>query len=191
MADAQAAPAASDTPEAFVADAEALLLRLGATEAGFAAVAERLRRLAAEPSILDRTDLAGLHGAASATILCEGAGGSALMLACFPAEEPTPVHNHNSWGVVCVVRGTDRYLRWMREDDGADAARARLRLADERILRAGEVIWFHEPPHDIHSQQGIDAPAWELVYFGSNPNSRPRAYFDPDAGTVTYADAAG
>src|SRR6266540_377597 len=71
MADAQAAPAASDTPEAFVADAEALLLRLGATEAGFAAVAERLRRLAAEPSILDRTDLAGLHGAASATILCE------------------------------------------------------------------------------------------------------------------------
>ncbi len=113
------------------------------------------------------------------------------MLACFPAKEPTPVHNHNSWGVVCVVRGTDRYLRWMREDDGADAARARLRLADERILRAGEVIWFHGPPHDIHSQQGIDAPAWELVYFGSNPNSRPRAYFDPDAGTVTYADAAG
>jgi hypothetical protein len=191
MAEEPAAPAAPDTPEAFVADAETLLRRLGATDAGFAAVAERLRRLAAEPSLMDRAGLAGLHGSAGATILHEGAGGTALMLACFPHEQPTPVHNHNSWGVVCVVRGTDRYLRWEREDDGADPARARLRLADERTLRAGDVLWFQEPPHDIHSQQGIDQPAWELVYFGCNPNTRPRAYFDPEAGTVSYADAAG
>ena len=191
MAEEPAAPAAPDTPEAFVADAEALLRRLGATDTGFAAVAERLRRLAAEPSILDRAELQDLHGTASATILHEGPHGTALMLAYFPHEQPTPVHNHNSWGVVCVVRGTDRYLRWEREDDGADPGRARLRLADERTLRAGDVLWFPEPPHDIHSQQGIDAPAWELVYFGRNPNSRPRAYFDPQAGTVTYADAAG
>lgn len=190
MSDETAAPAAADTPEAFVADAEAILARLGATDAGFTAVAERLRRLATEPAILDRADLAGLHGSAGATILCEGAGGSALMLACFPTDAPTPVHNHNSWGIVCVVRGTDRYLRWEREDDGADPARARLRLADERILRTGDVLWFQEPPHDIHSQQAIGAPAWELVYFGRNPNTRPRAYFDPDSGTVTYADAA-
>jgi hypothetical protein len=191
MADEPATPAAVDTPEAFVADAEALLRRLGATDAGFAAVAERLRRLAAEPSLMDRPDLAGLHGSAVASILCEGSDGTALMLACFPHEEPTPVHNHNSWGVVCVVRGTDRYLRWQREDDGADPAHARLRLAEERTLRPGDVLWFGEPPHDIHSQQGIGEPAWELVYFGSNPNTRPRAYFDPEAETVTYADAAG
>jgi hypothetical protein len=183
--------AAVNGPEAFVADAEALLRRLGANDAGFAAVGERLRRLAAEPSILDQAELGGLHGSAGATILCEGADGTALMLACFPPEAPTPVHNHNSWGIVCEVRGTDRYLRWEREDDGADPAHARLRLADERTLRAGDVLWFHEPPHDIHSQQGIDAPAWELVYFGRNPNTRARAYFDPDTGTVTYADAAG
>ncbi len=182
---------ARDTPGRFVVDAERLLARLGATEAGFAAVAERLRRLAADPSILDRAELGTLHGAAGATILCEGDGGSALMLACFPPEAPTPVHNHNSWGIVCVVSGTDRYLRWEREDDGADPASARLRLADERTLRAGDVLWFGEPPHDIHSQQGIDAPAWELVYFGRNPNAMRRAYFDPEAGTVTYGDAAG
>ena len=191
MAEEPAAPAAPDTPEAFVADAETLLRRLGATDDGFAAVAERLRRLAAEPSLMDRADLAGLHGSAGATILHEGPGGTTLMLARFPHEQPTPVHNHNSWGVVCVVRGADRYLRWEREDDGADPARARLRLADERTLRAGDVLWFREPPHDIHSQQGIDQPAWELVYFGRNPNTRPRAYFDPEAGTVSYADAAG
>ncbi len=190
MSDHSPAGAAADTPEAFVADAEALLERHGAGEAGFAAIAKRLRRLAAEPAVLERPELGGLHGSASATILCEGAGGSALMLASFPPEAPTPVHNHNSWGIVSAVRGTDRYLRWQREDDGADPARARLRLAEERTLRAGDVVWFGEPPDDIHSQQGVDGPAWELVYFGRNPNRVPRAYFDLQTGAVTYDDAA-
>ena len=53
------------------------------------------------------------------------------------------------------------------------------------------VLWFHEPPHDIHSQQGVEGPVRELVYFGRNPNTRPRAYFDRPGGTVPYADAAG
>jgi hypothetical protein len=191
MSDETAATSVPDSPERFVADAEQLLGRLGATDEGFAAVAARLRRLAADPAIVDRAELGSLHGSAGATILCEGARGSALMLACFPPEAPTPVHNHNSWGIVCVVSGNDRYLRWAREDDGADPASARLRLAEERTLGAGDVLWFDEPPHDIHSQQGIDAPAWELVYFGRNPNTLQRAYFDPEAGTVSYGDAAG
>jgi hypothetical protein len=182
--------AAADTPEAFVADAEALLERLGATEEGFAAIAERLRRLAAEPRILDRPELSGLHGSASATILCEGAGGSALMLASFPPEAPTPVHNHNSWGILCVVRGTDRYLRWRFEDAAGRKDQVRVVLAEELTLRAGDVLWFDEPPDDIHSQQGVDGPAWELVYFGRNPNLVPRAYFDPETGAVTYDNAA-
>jgi hypothetical protein len=36
----------------------------------------------------------------------------------------------------------------------------------------------------IHSQQGIGEAAWELVYFGRDPNARPRLYFDPDTGRV-------
>ena len=36
----------------------------------------------------------------------------------------------------------------------------------------------------IHSQQGIGEAAWELVYFGRDPNARPRLYFDPVAGRV-------
>ena len=177
------------TPEAFLADAAGLLERHGATDAGFAAVGEALRRLAAQPGILREQDLAGLHGSASATILAEGPGGSALMLARFPPEAPTPVHDHNSFGVLCVVRGRDRYLRWERLDDRADPARASLRLAEERTLRAGDVLWFHGPPHDIHSQQGLGEAAFELVFFGRNPNARPRAYFDPETGAVSYREA--
>lgn len=112
----------SYTPAGFVADATALLAEHGATDAGFAAVGERLRLLARQPGLIPEEHLAGLHGTgASATILHEGTDGTcALMLARFPAEAPTPVHNHNSWGIACVVRGRDRYLRWERLDDGAD-----------------------------------------------------------------------
>ncbi|HZD74306.1 MAG TPA: hypothetical protein VE776_10565 [Actinomycetota bacterium] len=48
-----------------------------------------------------------------------------------------------------------------------------------------------EQPVAPDTPEGFVTPAWELVYFGRNPNTRPRAYFDPEAGTVTYADAAG
>ncbi len=183
----------SYTPAGFVADATALLAEHGATDAGFAAVGERLRLLARQPGLIPEEHLAGLHGTgASATILHEGTDGTcALMLARFPAEAPTPVHNHNSWGIACVVRGRDRYLRWERLDDGADPARADLRLAEERELGPGDVVAFHGPPHDIHSQQGIGEAAWELVFFGRNPNAQPRAYFDPITGAVAYADATG
>ena len=180
------------TPADFVQDATALLAEHGATDAGFAAVADRLRQLARQPGLIDDDRLAALHGSgAAATILHEGSDGTcALMLARFPAEAPTPVHNHNSWGIACVVRGRDRYLRWERLDDGADPDRADLRLAEERVLEPGDTVAFHGPPHDIHSQQGIGDAAWELVFFGKNPNAQPRAYFDPESGAVTYADAS-
>ena len=142
------------TPADFVHDATALLAEHGATDAGFAAVADRLRHLARQPGLVAGEHLTALHGSgATATILHEGADGTcALMLARFPAEAPTPVHNHNSWGIACVVQGRDRYLRWERLDDGADPDRADLRLAQERILEPGDTVAFHGPPHDIHSQ---------------------------------------
>lgn len=181
----------SYTPARFVNEATAILRQRGVNDDGFGAVAERLRVLAQQPGILSGENLRALHGSGStATILHEGEDGTcALMLARFPETEPTPVHNHNSWGIACVVQGRDRYLRWERLDDGTDPERAELRLAEERVLEPGDVVWFHEPPHDIHSQQGIGDAAWELVLFGTNPNLRPRSYFDPERGTVAQAGA--
>ena len=180
-----------DSPAAFVADAVELLAQHGATDEGFRAVGVRLRRLARQPGIVPDEQLAALHGStASGTVLHEGTDGTcALTLARFPAEAPTPVHNHNTWGILCVVRGRDRYRRWERLDDGTDPTRASLELAEERELAPGDVVWFQGPPHDIHSQQGIGEAVWELAFFGTNPNNQPRAYFDPERGTVTYARA--
>ena len=64
------------------------------------------------------------------------------------------------------------------------AGQAQLQIIETRELDPGDVAWFPDVPGDIHSQQGIGEAAWELVYFGRNPNERPRLYFDPDTGRV-------
>jgi hypothetical protein len=178
----------------FLAQAAAAVARTGPGPEAFAAVGELLRGLAGQPEVVapeqTRARLRSLHGSgAASTILAEGPDGSVLMLARFPADAPTPVHNHNSWGVVCVLEGRDRYLAWRRVDDGADPGRAEIEPVGERELGPLDVVWFPPPPQDIHSQQGIGGDVWELVYFGADPNRAPRAYFDPATGTVTYASA--
>jgi hypothetical protein len=181
---------AASSPEAFVAEASSLIARLGPNEEAFDEIGEGLLNLAKQPGLISEKRLHDLHGAAAgATILAEGADGSALMLARFPSEAPTPVHNHDSWAVICVIEGRDLHTKWKRVDDGSIEGRAEIRVVEERELGPGDVQFLDAPPDDIHSQQGIDGDAWELVYFGSNPLPKTRAYFDPDAGSITYSSS--
>jgi predicted metal-dependent enzyme (double-stranded beta helix superfamily) len=164
----------------FFETAEALVADHGPSPEVFARIGALLRPLAADPVLLHPSRLAALHdSSAGFTILGYGPGGSTLMLARFPGDAPTPVHNHNSWGVLCVIRGRDRHILWAREDDGAQPGRARLRTVESRELGPGEWLWFPDAPGDIHSQQGIGGDAWELVYFARDPTTRSRLYFDP------------
>ena len=171
--------------ELFFDTAERLVEDHGPSPVAFARIADLLRILAADRNLIDESSLGALHqSSAQATILGHGPKGSTLMLGRFPPEAPTPVHNHNSWGVLCVIRGRDRHTLWARQDDGSLAGQAQLRIVETRELGPGDVAWFPEVPGDIHSQQGIGEAAWELVYFGRDPNARPRLYFDPDTGRV-------
>jgi predicted metal-dependent enzyme (double-stranded beta helix superfamily) len=180
------------TAEDLMVDAQSLLEEHGATDAGFAAVGGLLRRLAKEPDLISHDRLAQLHGSgATATILARGRRGEALMLARFPAEAPTPIHNHNSWGVLCVISGRDRHIGWGRLDDESTPGQAQVTRLQERELGPGDVLWFGPPPQDIHSQQGIDGDAWELVFFGRDPDAQPRSYFDAEARTVIQRASAG
>jgi predicted metal-dependent enzyme (double-stranded beta helix superfamily) len=154
-------------------------------------IARLLQALALQPGILPEVDLAPLHDAGStATILHQGNDGrGALMLLRLPDDAPTPVHNHNTWGVAVVIEGVNRYWRWERLDDLSDPGHADLRLAEVFDHGPGEYVLWGDPPHDLHAQQGVNGVAYEFVFFGRNPNLQPRAYFDPETGRVTYASA--
>lgn len=181
----------------FIADARRIVPPGGGDPGptGREALGERLRRLARHEEILARTGQAtarqGTHGMdiRGGEIHKEPDGTLTLMLARFPHEAETPVHNHHSWGVVCVVAGRDRYVHWQRLDDGSRPGYAEVAVEWERTLEPGDVVHFADTPGDIHSQQGIDAPVWELVFFGRDPNVKPRLYFDPAARTVTAQQA--
>ena len=119
---------------------------------GRAQVGEHLKRLARDPDILaatgQRRQRQGTHGMdiRGGEIHKEPDGTLALMLARFPHEAETPVHNHNSWGVVCVVAGRDRYLAWRRRDDGSRTAYAEVEVESEHVLNPGDVVHFAAPP---------------------------------------------
>ena len=165
--------------------AEGLVADYGPGPEAFTRIETQMRPLAADPALLDPSRLAALHNSSAGfTVLGYGKRGSTLMLARFPADAPTPVHNHNSWGVLCVVRGRDRHVLWARQDDGSKPGQAQLRIIETRELGPGDVAWLPDVPGDIHSQQGIGEAAWELVYFGRNPMALPRLYFDPGTGRV-------
>lgn len=157
----------------------------GADEKAREEIGRLLARLAGS-GVIDFDQLAtGLHGTSAAQAVLASEGGAlTLMLACFPHQSPTPVHDHKSWGVAYVVKGVDRHIHWRRTDDARAPGRATVVVDDDRELRAGDFVHWADPPGDIHSQQGVGGPAFELVCFGRNPMAAVRNYFDPDRGTV-------
>ena len=157
------------------------LLAGDVSETNRQAVGRLLAEQSRTPEFVPEAEMKSLHGGDSTfTILQTDADGLTLMLAKFSADEETPVHDHGSWGIACVVRGRDRY-RHYRNVDG------KVSLLYEKELEPGAFVTWPDPPGDIHSQQGIGEPAWELVLFGKDVTRVPRHYHDLETGKVRTA----
>jgi predicted metal-dependent enzyme (double-stranded beta helix superfamily) len=169
------------TVAAFMSEARALLAG-GVTEERLRAFGARLAEAGRQEGFVRESEMKQLHASHSAfTVLQSDTDGLTLMLARFSPTEETPVHDHNSWGIACVVRGQDRYRHWELGDDG------KVHVLYEKELGPGDFVTWMHPPRDIHSQQGIDEPALELVLFGKDVTVIPRRYYDPDTGDVRTA----
>jgi 3-mercaptopropionate dioxygenase len=165
----------------FMAEARGLIA-LGVRENVLQEIGRQLSKASRQPGFVPDTEMRTLHGGESSfTVLRSDPDGLTLMLARFSPDEETPVHDHSSWGVACVVRGRDRYRHWHHDDEG------HLKVQYERVLKPGDYVVWLDPPHDIHSQQGIDEPALELVLFGKDVTGIPRHYYDPETGKVRTA----
>ena len=158
------------------------MLAGGVDDDSLNAVGQLLSEFSREPGFVPKTEMKSLHGGdTTSAILQTDPDGLTLMLGKFSAKEATPVHNHNSWGVACVVEGRDLYRHWHHDPDG------KLSVLYEKELGPGMFVTWLDPPHDIHSQQGIDEPAFEVVLFGKNTMTIPRNYYDPATGMVKTA----
>ena len=157
------------------------VLARGVTEDNLNEVGRMLAEASREPGFFAEGEMRSLHGGnTTSRVLQSDSDGLTLMLGRFAPEE-TPVHNHHSWGVACVVDGRDRYRHWQLGDDG------RVRVLYERDLGPGDFVVWLDPPHDVHSQQGIGGTALEVVLFGKNVMKIEREYYNPHTGEVRTA----
>lgn len=175
-----------------VASARRAIDKYGVTDSAMVEIQAALAKLASKQSLKDRDQFQKLHGGAGMTaslLSSEGDDGITLAIARFDTGHATPVHDHLTWGVVHVLEGRDHYIKWEREYKDGDSSFAEVRQAGEMFLEAGGSTYWFPPPHDLHSQQGIGAPVWEIVLSGRSLLSRNvidhRHYFDPKSGRVT------
>lgn len=174
--------ASSDPIPRFMEEARSILSG-GVCAEALNRVGDLMSRAAREPGFLPDANLRVMHQSdSSAAVLQSDADGMTLVLGGFSHAAETPVHDHGAWGVACIVRGADRYRHY---DPPGEGAVPQVRF--ERVLREGDYVSWLEPPDDIHSQQGIDEPALELILFGKNVMRMPRRYFDLASGRIRTA----
>lgn len=165
----------------------------GVSDEAMIRIQESLARLAQLPGLIDQAAMEDLHGSAQMGVqmlASEGVDGICLYLVRFAPNVETPVHDHLTWGVIHVLEGRDRYVGWVRSDEGAVSDHANLRIAEEQVLLAGQGAYWLAPPHDIHSQEAVGGAVWELVMTGRDVTDASvtdhRHYFDPETGRVTH-----
>jgi len=87
-------------------------------------------------------------------------------------------HDHQTWGVVVGIDGTEVNVDWDRRDDGSKPGFADLVKARETRVGNGDVCAFM--PNDIHSvRNDEDKPSLSLHIYGVAPSSLDRSEFDP------------
>ncbi|MDP1820128.1 MAG: hypothetical protein Q8K58_09600 [Acidimicrobiales bacterium] len=133
--------------------------------------ARRLRELAPRLDLRHARD--ATVGEGQTVIIATDASGAALALRWFAPGTPTTIHDHGSWGAALLVEGRDRYERF--ESTGSAAV-----LDATLWLESGDIVWWHDPPGDVHLQEALDDGALELVLLGSAPTSNRRTFTEAD-----------
>jgi predicted metal-dependent enzyme (double-stranded beta helix superfamily) len=175
-----------------LAEARAVVDDQGLTGAAMERMEAVLARLAKTKGLIEHADLDTLHGDSkmgAQMLASEGDHGISLYLVRFADGTVTPVHDHLTWGVLHVLEGHDRYTARERLDQKSDPKKAQLRIAEERVLSPSDSAHWLGPPRDIHSQEAVGGPVWELVMTGENVLhehvTQNRHYFDPETDVVT------
>jgi 3-mercaptopropionate dioxygenase len=109
----------------------------------------------------------------------------------FAPGNPTPVHDHVTWGLIGVCGGQQHTTRYSRKDDGSDPTHAELVVTEEGVLTRG-ALYPLLPPDDIHRIETVgDTPSYSLHVLGVDLGRQKRNIFDVETGTVTQVDGRG
>lgn len=93
-----------------------------------------------------------------------------------------PAHCHSAWNVLFICEGRMDFTWYRRLDDRSVPGRAELKVADDRILGAGDAGMVARPPDDIHELEVISDYLWMLVVT-PEPEVSVREIYSPLEGT--------
>jgi 3-mercaptopropionate dioxygenase len=92
----------------------------------------------------------------------------------------TPIHDHQTWGVIGVLKGREEETRYERSDDGSISGHAVIRKAGALSYGPGEVSICCLPQYDIHSVKNIgDQVAISIHTYGGDQSSIESNVYDP------------
>ena len=172
----------------FMADVKAILVAKGVTEAGLQEISQRMQELSKRDDLFElgqyRPATPGGNTMGGYRLHAEPDDTLVLSVSQFSDEHATPVHTHNTWGVLCGYTGRDRYIQYDRIDDESKEGYAELKEAVNRVITRGDSVWWLDYPHDIHIQQAIGEPSWELLLMGKSTGGIERLHFEPESHKV-------
>lgn len=96
----------------------------------------------------------------------------------------TPVHGHETWGVVGIYEGAEREFRYVKPHD-ADSGP--LTPAGEELFERGQVTVCCTTDDDVHSVAAVgDIPTVGIHIYGADIGAIERRLYDPATGAVEW-----
>jgi predicted metal-dependent enzyme (double-stranded beta helix superfamily) len=98
----------------------------------------------------------------------------------------TPVHDHGTWGVIGILRGTEKEESFHRKGPRAMTGRVKITPSGSRLATAGDVFTCCTTDRDVHRVTcASNEPVVGIHVYGGDLAKIPRLKYDPDTGEVT------
>ncbi|NGY60749.1 hypothetical protein G7043_17605 [Lentzea sp. NEAU-D13] len=96
----------------------------------------------------------------------------------------TPVHGHETWGVVGIYAGAEREYRYAKP--AADAREPLVPLGDQ-VWERGQVTVCCTTDDDVHAVAAVgDVPTVGIHVYGADIGAIERRLYDPETGAVRW-----
>ncbi|MFS8100759.1 hypothetical protein LFM09_26880 [Lentzea alba] len=97
----------------------------------------------------------------------------------------TPVHGHETWGVVGIYEGAERETRYVKPAD--DEVGVSLKPLEEQVFERGQVTVCCTTDDDVHSVAAAgDVPTVGIHVYGGNIGTIERRRYEPETGAVQW-----
>jgi predicted metal-dependent enzyme (double-stranded beta helix superfamily) len=110
-------------------------------------------------------------------------GSFSIASAVWDVGQGTPVHGHETWGVVGIYRGVEVETRFVKPT----ASDVPLEAAGTDEWGAGQVTVCCTTDDDVHQVRcGGDEPVVGIHVYGADIGTLPRRSYDPETGAVRW-----